>query len=142
VLHEKGLAEYRTEATGEPDPSTAVLFANYSWHWDVQNPAGNPIQIATLSHSAQASLPRNEFDLLAEALSSTERPLRHAVKGQDRRVPLVCSHSPSYPRPTTSLDRRGQVWAGQYDASPMTRARVASHGTRIGRMRSMRGTFP
>jgi hypothetical protein len=68
LLHEKVLAEHGMEATGEPDPFAAVFVTNYSWHWDGENPAGDPIQIATLSHSAAASLPRNEFDLLAEAL--------------------------------------------------------------------------
>jgi hypothetical protein len=68
LLHEKVLAEHGMEATGEPDLFAAVFFTNYSWHWDGQNPAGNPIQIAALSRSAPASLPRNEFDLLTEAL--------------------------------------------------------------------------
>jgi hypothetical protein len=68
LLHEKVLAEHGTEATGGPDPFAAVFFTNYSWHWDGQNPAGNPIQIASLSRSARPPLPRNEFDLLAEAL--------------------------------------------------------------------------
>lgn len=68
LLHEKVLAEHGIDVTGEPDPFAAAFFTNYSWHWDGERPAGNPIQIATLSHSAQAPLPRNEFDLLAEAL--------------------------------------------------------------------------
>lgn len=68
LLDEKVLAEYGIEATSEPDPFAAVFFTNYSWHWDGQDLAGNPIQIATLSSSAPASLPRNEFDVLTEAL--------------------------------------------------------------------------
>jgi hypothetical protein len=82
-------------------PFTAVFFTNHSWHWDGQNPAGNPIQIATLSHSAQASLARNEVDLLAEALFQYgDVPSGTPWEGEDRRLPLVCSYSPSYPRAT------------------------------------------
>ena len=62
------LAKHGMEATGEPDLFAAVFFTNYSWHWDGQNPARNPIQIAALSRSARACLPRNEFELLTEAL--------------------------------------------------------------------------
>jgi hypothetical protein len=81
VLHERVLAEHRTEATGEPDPFTAVFFTNYSWHWDGQNPAGNPIQIATLSHSAQAPCHATRSICSPKRLPVRGRPLRHAVRG-------------------------------------------------------------
>jgi hypothetical protein len=149
VLHEKVLAEYRTEATGEPDRSTAVLCTNYSWHWDGQNPAGNPIQIATLSHSAQASLLRNEFDLLAEALSSTGRPLRHAVGGarpppSTRLLALAFLSAPDYElllRERKGAGRRLVAANGRRSGAQARSAAPRRTGERKRRCRSTMGAL-
>jgi hypothetical protein len=148
VLHEKVLADYRTEATGEPDRSTAVLCTNYSWHWDGQNPAGNPIQIATLSHSAQASLLRNEFDLLAEALSSTGRPLRHAVGGarpppSTRLLPLafLSAHYELLLRERKGAGRRLVAANGRRSGAQARSAAPRRTGERKRRCRSTMGAL-
>jgi hypothetical protein len=103
VRHEKVPAEHRAEATGEPTPSRQSSSPNYSWDWDSQNPAGSPIQIATVSYSAQASLPPNESICSPKRAYGPGRPLRRAVGGARPPLPLVCSCWRSSRRPPTNF---------------------------------------
>ncbi len=68
-LHRKVLAPFGREATGEPDRFSAVFFTNYSWHWDGEEPAGNPMSFnAIRGLDAAVPLLANEAELLTEAI--------------------------------------------------------------------------
>jgi hypothetical protein len=67
-LHRKVLAPFGREATGEPDRFSAVFFTNYSWHWDGEKPAGNPMSFVIRGLDAAVPLLANEAELLAEAI--------------------------------------------------------------------------
>jgi hypothetical protein len=67
-LHKNVLAEFGEKTTGEPDPYAAVFFTNYSWHWDGDQPAGNPMHFVVLPKKTATPLPEKEAVLLAEAL--------------------------------------------------------------------------
>ncbi len=68
TLETKVLNEYGYEKTGEREPFSAVLFTNYSWHWQGRKPALNPIQIAVRANKAKVPLPLKEFSPIGEAV--------------------------------------------------------------------------
>jgi hypothetical protein len=67
-LHRKVLAPFGRETTGEPDRFSAVFFTNYSWHWDGEEPAGNPMSFVVRGLDAAVPLMTNEAELLTEAI--------------------------------------------------------------------------
>jgi hypothetical protein len=67
-LQRKVLAPFGREATGEPDRFSAAFFTNYSWHWDGEEPAGNPMSFVIRGLDAAVPLLANEAELLAEAI--------------------------------------------------------------------------
>jgi hypothetical protein len=67
-LQRKVLAPFGSEATGKPDRFSAVFFTNYSWHWDGEEPAGNPMSFAIRGLDAAVPLQANEAELLTEAI--------------------------------------------------------------------------
>jgi hypothetical protein len=67
-LHRKVLAPFGRETTGEPDCFSAVFFTNYSWHWDGEEPAGNPMSFVIRGFDAAVPLMANEAQLLTEAI--------------------------------------------------------------------------
>jgi hypothetical protein len=62
------LAPFGREATGEPDRFSAVFFTNYSWQWDGEEPAGNPMSFVIRGLDAAVPLMANEAELLTEAI--------------------------------------------------------------------------
>lgn len=67
-LHENVLAQFGEGSTGGTDPYGGVFFTNYSWHWDGDRPAGNPMHFVVVPQKTATPLPENEVILLAEAL--------------------------------------------------------------------------
>lgn len=59
---------YTSSASCGPDPLSAVFFTNYSWHWDGEKPAGNPMKFVFRALKAEVPLPAGEVELLTEAL--------------------------------------------------------------------------
>lgn len=51
-----------------PRPFSAVFVTNYSWHWQGWQPPGDPMSFVFVPHEAAVRLPRNEAQLLAEAV--------------------------------------------------------------------------
>lgn len=67
-INRKVLKPYGTEETGEPDPFSAVFITNYSWHWDGQDPAGNPLAFAVAPQRTSVPLEMDEGRLIHEAI--------------------------------------------------------------------------
>jgi hypothetical protein len=67
-LNDKVLRAVGAESTGQPDPFSAVFFTNYSWHWDGEKAAGNPMNFVVRPLKAAVPLPADEVELLSEAL--------------------------------------------------------------------------
>jgi hypothetical protein len=61
-------APFEERHAGAAKPFSAVFFTNYSWHWDGQQPPGDPMSFVVLPFDPAVRLPRNEAELLAEAL--------------------------------------------------------------------------
>jgi hypothetical protein len=51
-----------------PRPVSAVFITNYSWHWSGRQPPGDAMSFVAVPREPQVRLPRNEVELLAEAL--------------------------------------------------------------------------
>ncbi len=68
ALEEKVLGHYGHETTGEREPFSVVLFTNYSWHWQRQQAASNPLQVAVRANKAEVPLPLKELTPIAEAV--------------------------------------------------------------------------
>jgi len=68
TLEEKVLKQYGQETTDEREPFSVVLFTNYSWHWQGQGPASNPLQVAVRANKAEVPIPLKELDPIAEAV--------------------------------------------------------------------------
>lgn len=66
-LEEKILREHGFEITGKREPFSAVLFTNYSWHWDGEGTVTNPVNVAVRANRAQATIPLKQFRNIAEA---------------------------------------------------------------------------
>lgn len=59
----------------DEDRFSAILFTNYSWHWDGARPAGNPIQVVVRSARTAIPVPIKQLDPVAEAVFQYgERP--------------------------------------------------------------------
>jgi len=67
-LRNKVLAPFGRETTGQPDRFSAVFFTNYSWHWDGEEPAGNPVSFVIRGLDAATPLQANEAEILSEAV--------------------------------------------------------------------------
>lgn len=67
-LQRRVLAPVGSEKTGEPDRFSAAFFTNYSWHWDGNRPAGNPLSFVIRGLDAAVPLKANEIELLSEAV--------------------------------------------------------------------------
>jgi hypothetical protein len=67
-LKEKVLREHGFETTGEREPYSAVLFTNYSWHWDGQGHVSDPINTAVRANKARVPIPLKQFGHVAEAM--------------------------------------------------------------------------
>lgn len=68
ALESKVLSEHSYENTGDREPFSAVLFTNYSWHWQGREPTRNPIEIAVRANKAEVPLPLKEFEPIGEAV--------------------------------------------------------------------------
>ena len=67
-LEKKVLREHGFETTGQREPYSAILFTNYSWHWDGQGSVSNPINTAARANKAGTPLPMKQFGRIAEAM--------------------------------------------------------------------------
>ncbi len=68
-LHDEALA-WRGEASADnPDPFSAVVFTNFSWHWDSDKPARGAERFLVISRYPRAPLPPSEADRFFEAIN-------------------------------------------------------------------------
>lgn len=67
-LYKNVLEPVGRESTGEPDRFSAVCFTNYSWHWDGEELAGNPLGFVIRGLEAAMPLRSDEAELLTEAI--------------------------------------------------------------------------
>jgi hypothetical protein len=66
-VHEKVLVPFGNETTGKPDPFSAVLITNYSWHWSGEELPDTPAILVIRGEEAAVPLPLKEFQLIFEA---------------------------------------------------------------------------
>jgi hypothetical protein len=67
-LYSEVLEPVGRESTGEPDRFSAACFTNYSWHWDGEELAGNPLGFVIRGLEAAVPLRSDEAQLLSEAI--------------------------------------------------------------------------
>lgn len=72
------LGRFSAGGQSDPDPWAAVAFTNYSWQWDGDNVAGDPLSCVAIPHHSVNPLPHSELDLITQAISQygevTRRP--------------------------------------------------------------------
>jgi hypothetical protein len=67
-LHDEVLAWPGESSAEKPDPYSAVVFTNFSWHWDGDKPTGGAERFLGLPFYPSVSLPSGEADRLYEAI--------------------------------------------------------------------------
>jgi hypothetical protein len=68
-LHDEVLAWTGVSSEENPDPYSAVVFTNFSWHWDGDKPTGGAERFLVLPFYPSVALPGGEADRLYEAIN-------------------------------------------------------------------------
>jgi hypothetical protein len=68
-LHDEVLASTGEASAERPDPYSAVVFTNFSWHWDGDNPTGGAERFLALPVYPNVPLPDGEADRFFEAIN-------------------------------------------------------------------------
>jgi hypothetical protein len=68
-LHDEVLAWTGESSAARPDPYSAVVFTNFSWHWDGDKPTGGAERFLVLPLYPSVPLPSGEADRLYEAIN-------------------------------------------------------------------------
>jgi hypothetical protein len=67
-LHERVLQPFWGNDETSSAPFSAAFLTNYSWHWDGEDPAGDPMSFVAVPGKPHIWLPENERELLSTAL--------------------------------------------------------------------------
>ena len=68
TLSDEALVDFASSSAENPDPFSAIVFTNYSWHWDGAKVAGNPMNFLAIPTYPEVPLSPEDIDLLRETL--------------------------------------------------------------------------